>query len=209
MAGRLAYSRRTYGAQQVRPVVILGEGAIRGVYVLRIVTNRALQISFGRYGGGAPLLVPAGELLYVGSAMACSGSMTLARRLLRHATRAEPHPPQAIRPALLAALYAAGLAGEDIRPPANKKLFWNIDFLLNELAVELLQVFAVRSSLPLEAELASLMAAETACDPLAPGLGAHDHPGSTHIFIVQEDQRWWQALPDRLAGLAAAAHSKS
>ena len=70
-------------------IVMVGGEEPCGAYVLRLTIAEALQVRFGRYQGGEPVAVLGGEALYVGSAMARRGSGTLARRLLRHATRAD------------------------------------------------------------------------------------------------------------------------
>ena len=51
---------------------------------VRLAAPRA--VVFGRFRGGQPIAVPAGDIFYVGSALG-----GLAARLLRHATRLCPH----------------------------------------------------------------------------------------------------------------------
>ena len=162
-----------------------------GVYVLWLRVAAPLAVAFGRFRGGRPIAVPAGDCLYVGSALNGLGA-----RLLRHATRRGDRPPQAIRDPLAGQLAAAGLS---TRPPAAKRLHWHVDYLLDEMAVELTGVWAWRTAAPLEGALAAWLAAQPGIAPLAAGLGASDDPGRTHLLQVAQDsypvrhKREWNA----------------
>jgi Uri superfamily endonuclease len=180
-------------------VTILGNDHLRGTYILRMSVTMKLQICFGRFRQGAPIFVPQGDAIYIGSAMAQKGSMTLARRLLRHATRRPPKRPHTLRPVLIEKMIAAGLAPVDLQPPTSKKLFWNIDYLIDEETVHLQEIFILRSAERLEDPIADLFLADPACQPIAPGLGAHDSSASTHLLTVDADDQWWQSLPAKLA----------
>lgn len=182
-------------------VTILGSDELRGTYLLRINIADDLNVRFGRFRQGAPVAVSRGDLLYVGSAMARTGSMTLARRLLRHATRRSPKHPHYLRPMLTEALHTAGLAPSWLQPPANKKLFWNIDYLLDQEAAHLQNVTILRSADRLEDNVAGMLLADPFCQPVAQGLGAHDRPGSTHLLQVHADDDWWKTLPLRFGEL--------
>lgn len=182
-------------------VIILGKDHPCGAYLLRIHIAEHLKIRFGRFQQGSQIPVPRGEAIYIGSAMARSGSMTLARRTLRHATRSAPLSPHTIRPILLKELIASGLASPDIQPPKSKKPFWNIDYLLDNQAAHLRGLFLLRTNHSLENDLAQMLLVDPACRPIAPGLGAHDNPGSTHLLHVQANEQWWQQLLPRIDGL--------
>ena len=182
-------------------VTILGKDVPCGTYILRIAVAVDLDVRFGRFRQGIPVAVQRGDVVYVGSAMARSGSMALVRRLMRHATRRPPKPPHHLRPALLDALHTAGLAQKETQPPASKKLFWNIDYLLDEGRVQLRHVIILRSAVRLEDEIAGALLVDPACRPIAPGLGAHDRPGSTHLLQVRAGDDWWEALPIWLGSL--------
>lgn len=169
-----------------------------GVYVLHVRLAAPRAVVFGRFHGGQPISLPAGDYLYVGSALG-----GLVGRLLRHATRSsvrspalqralgrqkerakaldyEPKaPPHAIRDELAARLAAAGLPA---RLPAVKRLHWHIDYLLDEPDAELIGVWAWRTAEPLEHALADWLAAQPGVVPLAAGLGASDDPGRTHLL---------------------------
>ena len=185
-------------------IVMVGGEEPCGAYVLRLTIAEALQVRFGRYQGGEPVAVLGGEALYVGSAMARRGSGTLARRLLRHATRADALKPQALRPALLEALRSAAFGVPDLQPPVGKRPFWHIDFLLEEPGVSLTQVFIVRSSAALEDLIAAMLSQDPATQLIAPGLGAQDRPGSSHLIAVQAAEAWWRGLQSRLEALCTA-----
>ncbi len=164
-------------------IVIGGDAACPGgVYVLRIRVAAPLSLSFGRFRGGRVVAVPAGNYLYVGSALGRRGAGSPAGRLLRHATRTGDHPPHALRDTLLTALRAAGLAAPGQPPPRGKRLYWHIDYLLNETAVELTGVTLIRTAARLESALSRRLAEQPGVAPLAAELGAADLPGETHIF---------------------------
>jgi Uri superfamily endonuclease len=91
-----------------------------------------------------------------------------------------------------------------LRPRAGKRLFWNVDYLLDQPAASLTHVVAIRSSVRLEAALARLLQRDPATFVLAPGLGAADDPGSTHLLEVEGGDTWWAALLPRLEGLVSA-----
>lgn len=190
--------------RQAGPVVVLGERGQGGVYLLRIRVERALTLAFGRYQDGRAVPLPPGDYVYVGSARAEKGSVTLARRALRHATRTGSRPPHPIRDAILAACRAHGLGPEDLRPPGGKRAFWNVDHLLDHEAVALTGVLLVRGPDPAEERLAHWLENDPCTTAFAPGLGAGDHPGSTHLLRVQGGARWWGGLPGRVDSLRRA-----
>lgn len=127
--------------------------------------------------------------------------MTLARRLLRHATRHDTANPQQIRAEMRRAFNDAGLGTTQLKPSKKKKLFWNIDYLLEENVVDLSHVLVMRTKLKFEDELARFLEEEPNCRALAKGLGAHDKYGSTHVLLIQETVAWWRQLPKRVEEL--------
>lgn len=163
-------------------IIIGGDATVcGGVYVLWIHVAAPLNVVFGRFRGGQPIAVPAGDYFYVGSALG-----GLAGRLLRHATRGGVRPPQAIRDQLAWRLAAAGLAA---RRPTAKRRRWHVDYLLDEMDVALVGVWAWRTAEPLEGALAEWLAAQAGVVPLAAGLGASDDRGRTHLLRVA-DSGW-------------------
>jgi Uri superfamily endonuclease len=190
-----------YAVEAMKTLSILGSHDQCGAYLLRLHVRCDVAVRFGRFQGGRAILVPKGDVVYVGSAMAQRGSMALARRLLRHATRHDAGNPQRIRGEMLRVFKKVGLGAADLQPPGKKKLFWNIDYLLEEEAVDLSHVVVVRTGLKLEEKLARFLEAEPNSRALAKGLGAHDSYGRTHVFLIQETADWWRQLPYRVEGL--------
>jgi len=183
-------------------IKFVGTSGQGGTYLLRIAVSRPLPVAFGRFRGGEPVAVPRGTLVYVGSALAEKGAASLARRLLRHATRSGGKPPHHLRAEMLAAFSAAGLAAKNLFPKNEKKLRWHIDFLLEETAAEIDRVLVIRSPKRLESVVAAIVAADPRSMPLAAGLGASDTPGETHLFRVPDDEGWWEMLAARSFHLA-------
>jgi len=187
----------------LNPITILGDEGVGGTYLLRLRIANPLQVVFGRFQAGAAQRLPAGEMVYVGSAL-----RGLAARVLRHATRTDGRPPHPIRAAMLADFPALGLADKPLRAPAGKKLHWHVDYLLEETAVTLSHVLLIRSPERLEEPLAQWLLAQPETSLIAPGLGARDVRGSTHLLPVTAPEVWWETLLSR-ARPFAAPHSPS
>ena len=158
-----------------------------GSYVLRLQVHTDLSVSFGRFRGGEPIAVPVGSYVYVGSALRGLGT-----RLLRHAARSES-APQAIYPLLHRQLQVWGALSPGWQP-RRKTVRWHVDYLLQETAVSLTHVLALRSQRPLETQVARLLLADAAIRPLAPGLGASDDPGQTHLLRIPDGLDCWHRL---------------
>ena len=179
------------------PITVVGREGKGGVYLLRLRIAEPLAVAFGRFRQGEPQPIPAGEMVYVGSAL---GGLTA--RLLRHATRSDGRPPQPLRAAMLAEFPRLGLAGANLRPPTGKKLHWHVDYLLDETAVTLTHVLILCTSARLEEPLGRWLGAQPETAVILPGLGARDVRGSTHLLRIAAPESWWQALPARFqAGL--------
>jgi Uri superfamily endonuclease len=176
-------------------LTVRGRDVPTGVYLLHIHWPAAGAVAFGRFNGGEPVPLAAGDYLYAGSAMG-RGATALAGRLLRHATRCPPRPPHAWRADLAAALAAAGLPAT---PQSDKRRHWHIDYLLDEPAADLAHVWAARTAVPLEQPLVAWLAGRPDLHPAPRGLGASDHPGHTHLWRLGPGLRWAALLP----GLAA------
>ena len=173
----------------------LGDGPA-GAYVLRIHVLRNISVVFGRFNGGRPIDVPAGEYVYVGSARAVKGSTSLSRRLMRHVTRCDGDP-HAIRFDVCSELEQRGLPSD---PPNKKTLRWNIDHLVERTEAEITDIIAVCTQDDVEHAIAELISDDPVTTPLATGLGAHDHPGHTHLLRIH-DTEWWQSLNEKLSTL--------
>lgn len=188
-----------YDISFMKKITILGSETQSGAYILRMCVQRDRMVRFGRFQGGRPIRIPQGDMIYIGSALAERGSMSLARRLLRHATRHDQLKPQPIRDLMMEAFDEVGLGTTRLQPPEQKQLFWNIDYLLEEMEVELSHVIIMRTTTRIEDSLAQLIEAEPGISVVAKGLGAHDRPGHTHLFQVRDTGEWWRRLPRRLA----------
>jgi Uri superfamily endonuclease len=179
-------------------IVILGGQSQSGSYLLRLRVHENLRLPFGRFKKGKVISVPAGEYIYVGSALAKKGGVSLGRRLVRHATRTGAKQPHKIRSYMLNFFKTIGLGAGDLLPKNGKHLFWNVDHLLDHELVDLVSAIVIRSEKRLERELGQLLESEACIHIFEKGLGANDVPGNTHILRVEADERWWLSLPDKL-----------
>ncbi len=186
-----------------RYVTIIGNGSATqsGTYVLRIRVRENLALAFGRFKRGKIISIPAGEYIYTGSALGEKGAVTLARRLIRHATRSGDHPPHIIRAHMLKHFPSVGLGTGDLLPKRAKTLFWNIDYLLDQPSAELTHIIAIRRPQRLEACIARFIEDEPCTHIVEKGLGANDAAGSTHLLRVEGGEIWWRGLPERLSKL--------
>lgn len=169
----------------------------QGCYLLRISLKKAAGIRFGAYRGGESILLPAGVYLYLGSARGEKGASSLGYRLLRHTTRTGTRPPHAIRPALHKFLTEESILS---KIPSRKSLHWHIDHLLDRPEARITHILALRTEKDLEPRLADWLAARKGVSIPAPGLGASDHPGSTHLLAVSSSNRWWAEISVELSG---------
>ncbi|TCD47995.1 GIY-YIG nuclease family protein [Chlorobium sp. N1] len=162
---------------------MLGEGCAMGTYLLFIRLDRPLRICFGRFRGGRPVEAPAGEYVYVGSALGRNRSATaLAGRLLRHASRTGRRSAHRLRPEMLRLFRAAGLIEGRVRKAPEKHLRWHIDYLLDRPEAELFHVVAIQSPQRLEEPLSELLNRHPATEALAPRLGAQDAKSGAHLL---------------------------
>lgn len=176
-----------------------GRGAQGGTYLLQLRVNQPLFICFGRFQAGKPLAVPQGDYLYVGSALAQKGATSLARRLMRHASRSDGRKPQPIQQKMVTLFPKINLGPVPLQPPTGKKLRWHVDFLLDESAAELTAVYLIRSPQRLEEAVSRWLMTFAEVEPLVPGLGATDDPGGTHLLRVTAVSNWWPSFADRLS----------
>lgn len=184
--------------QKLSRITTLGGEVRRGSYILRIKVHKVLNIGFGRFQRGKMIPIPAGECVYIGSALGQKGAMQLGRRLVRHATRTGQQSPHLIRSHLLETCKTIRLGEGDLLPQKGKKLFWHIDYLLDHSDVDLTHIILIRSLKRLEAQLAQLLEQDSHTFILAKGLGANDLPGNTHLLGVKADEVWWASLPAKI-----------
>ena len=182
-------------------IVIMGGESQAGTYVLRIHLNEDTTLRFGRFKRGKLISLPAGEYCYVGSALSEKGSTSLARRLVRHATRSGGQAPHRIREEMMRRYVECGLGNGYLLPKHGKTLFWNIDFLLDLGSAEISGVYAFRSANRLESRLAKKLERDSHTEVIERGLGANDVPGNTHLLLVRAAEPWWKSLPIQLANV--------
>ncbi|MCP5096878.1 MAG: GIY-YIG nuclease family protein [Chloroflexi bacterium] len=182
-------------------LTILGDLSRGGTYILRIYVDVPLTVQFGRFLQGKPIRISPGNYLYVGSALSQRGSSSLARRLLRHATRTGERPFHPIRPALLDQFVQFRFANAPLRPPKQKKLHWHIDYLLDEAAANLTHIIVLRERRRLETAVSNLFTEDPGTTIIQPGLGARDAVGETHLLRVTAVSSWWHTLPKKLIPL--------
>ena len=187
---------------EIPSILIIGDKSQAGTYILRIRLKEDTRLRFGRFKKGKLISLPAGEYAYVGSALAEKGATTLARRLVRHATRSGDQPAHPIREAMLSQFAECDLGEGNLLPRRGKTLHWNVDFLLDLPSAELVGISAIRSHERLENRLAKQLEEDPHTGVIERGLGANDVPGNTHLLHVCAAEAWWASLPDLLASMA-------
>ena len=183
---------------KIPSIVIIGDDSQAGTYILRIHLKENTTLKFGRFKKGKLILLPAGDYVYIGSALSEKGATSLARRLIRHATRSNHKPPHPIREKMINRFIECGLGPRDPLPKRGKTLHWNVDFLLDLPSAELVNIFAIRSAERLENRLAKRLEQDPHTEVIEPGLGANDAPGHTHLLRIREDRTWWASLRDKV-----------
>lgn len=179
-------------------VVVFGPRVASGAYVLHIVVSQQCSVTFGSFRQGKSIALPAGDYLYVGSAMGLKGSTCLASRLLRHATRGVERPPHRVRAPMRRRFLREGLLRADQALPVQKRLHWHVDYLLDASEAALQSVVVFRSPVKLEATIAQWLLDEPETFVLAEGLGASDTRAPAHLLGVRGSARWWLTLSHRL-----------
>ena len=182
---------------EIPSIRIIGGNSQAGTYVLRIRLKEDTKLQFGRFKKGKLISLPVGDYTYVGSALSEKGSTSLARRLIRHATRSGDRPPHAIREEMVKQFHDCGLGPPDPLPKNGKKLFWNVDFLLDLQSAEIVNIFAIRSRERLENRIAKWLECDPRTNIIEQGLGANDAPGNTHLLRLRADDIGWMSLTDK------------
>lgn len=177
---------------------IVGNDSQAGTYILRIRLKESTTLQFGRFKKGKLISLPAGDYTYVGSALSEKGATSLARRLVRHATRSGDKPPHTIREKMIHRFAECGLGSGNLLQRQGKTLYWNVDFLLDLQSAEIVNIFAIRSAERLENRIARWLEGDPRTNIIEQGLGANDAPGNTHILRVPEDRTWWASFADNI-----------
>ena len=181
---------------EIPNIRIIGDNSQTGTYILRIRLKEDTALQFGRFKKGKLISLPAGDYLYVGSALSEKGATSLARRLVRHATRSADKPPHAIREKMIHQFAEYGLGNGNLLPRQGKTLHWNVDFLLDLQSTELINILVIRFPERLENRIAKQPERNPRIDIIEHGLGANDAPGATHLLHVRADGPWWASLTD-------------
>ncbi len=179
---------------KIPKIFIIGENSRAGTYVLRIRLKKDTELKFGRFKRGKLISLPAGDYTYVGSALSEKGATSLARRLVRHATRSGDKPPHTIREEMLKQFRECSLGPPNPLPKSGKKLFWNIDFMLDLELAEITNVIAIRSPKRLENTIAEFLEHNAGTQIIEKSLGANDAPRYTHVLRVNADDIWWASI---------------
>ncbi len=179
-------------------IIVIGENSQAGTYVLRILLHKDIELKFGRFKKGKLIHLPEGVYTYVGSALSEKGATSLARRLVRHATRSGEKPPHNIRDEMLCRFQEIGLGPQNPLPKNGKKLFWNIDHLLDLDIAEIINIIAIRSTERLESNIAEYLENDPETQIIEKSLGANDSPKNTHVLYVINDEQWWVTLSNNL-----------
>jgi len=183
---------------EIPSIVIIGDDSQAGTYLLRIHLKENITLKFGRFKKGKLISLPIGDYVYIGSALSEKGATSLARRLIRHATRTGDKRPHPIREKMINRFIECGLGPRDLLPKHGKTLYWNVDFLLDLPSVELTNIFAIRSAERLENRLAKRLERDPHTEIIERGLGANDAPGATHLLRIRENRMWWASLTDKV-----------
>ena len=91
-----------------------------------------------------------------------------------------------------------GLGPRNPLPQNGKKLFWNVDFLLDLQSAEIVNIIAIRSPERLEGTFAVLLEHDADTQIIEKGLGANDAPRSTHLLRVNADEVGWVSFADSI-----------
>ena len=183
---------------EIPSIRIIGNDSQAGTYILRIHLKENTTLKFGRFKKGKLISLPIGDYVYIGSALSEKGATSLARRLIRHATRSNHKPPHLILKKMINQFAEYGLGSGNLLPRQGKTLHWNVDFLLDLPTAELVNIFAIRSTERLENRLAKRLEQDPHTEIIEPGLGANDAPGNTHLLRTRADRIWWASLADKV-----------
>ena len=186
---------------KIPSIRIIGGDSQAGTYVLRIRLKENTTLQFGRFKKGKLISLPIGDYIYIGSALSEKGSTSLARRLIRHATRSGDKPPHAIREKMMNQFAEYGLGSGNLLLRQGKTLHWNVDFLLDLQSAEIVNIFVIRSLQRLENRIAKWLERDPQTDIIEPGLGANDAPGATHLLCLRADDIGWMSLTDNVMDL--------
>ena len=90
------------------------------------------------------------------------------------------------------------LSKGSLHPNTPKKLFWNIDHLLDCAQVEIIGLVSLRIEAKLEAEIGKQLELRPDTRVIEKGLGANDLRGNTHLLQFVNGKKNWPLLVDSL-----------
>lgn len=174
----------------------IGSSYPGGTYCLQISLEKSIDLIFGRFKGGKVISLKKGKYLYIGSALAIQGSTTLGNRLRRHSSRSEGKQAHRIQIPLLNFFDEIGISYTS--KPSSKKLFWNIDHMLDLPFAEIIGIIFIRDPKLLENSWSKFLENLSETVVFEKGLGANDSLGHTHIQYSQISDGQWELLPFEL-----------
>ncbi|MCE7734128.1 MAG: DUF123 domain-containing protein [Candidatus Heimdallarchaeota archaeon] len=184
---------REVNSSHIGNIHSIGSNHPNGTYCLRISLKEPTTLVFGRFGKGKPISLKVGEYLYIGSALATRGSTTLGNRLRRHTSRSPEFESHNIQKELLLFFDEIGISYAS--KPAPKKMFWNIDHLLNLPFAEIIGIIFIRDPKPLENLWSEHLEQLLETSIFEKGLGANDSAGHTHIqYSMMSNPQWSKLL---------------
>lgn len=167
-----------------------------GTYVLRIKLTENREVVFGRFKKGKTIQMKRGHYIYIGSALGQKGSSSLGNRLRRHTSRSDGNSPHEIQAPMLKLFDSLGISYT--KRPSQKKLFWNIDHLLDLDVAEIIGLIFIRNPIPLENTWSEWFESLNDTTTFEKGLGANDSKGHTHVQKSRITDIQWKTIPYQL-----------
>ena len=140
----------------IHPITTYQNG---GTYVLQIILNQPISLSFGRFQKAKQYSLEPAQYLYIGSALTQANRPALLQRTARHASRTNPHQPHSAQEHLLAYAQTLAIPPQKILLKQNKKLHWHIDHFLECPQADLTDIFLIPHTITYESILATQLAA--------------------------------------------------
>lgn len=179
-----------------KTIFSIGKEHPNGTYCLRIALSEPFDLVFGRFKKGKLISLNAGEYVYIGSALAKRGSTTLGNRLRRHTSRSQGHKSHKIQRELLKYFNSIGISYTKTSSP--KKMFWNIDYLLDLPTAEIISIIFTRNPNSYENIWSEFFEKLHGTIVFEKGLGANDSDGHTHIQYSSISEKLWKKIPYQL-----------
>ncbi len=151
-----------------------------GTYILVIDVRADISIRIGKSNKRQNIEFPEGTYIYIGSAMGKKGASSLGNRLIRHVSRSNGIDHK-IKPLLIKYFNKEGINHTN---NSKKTLFWNIDYLLEKINVEVTNIICKRSDIPLEKMWSEYLECYPNTFIISRGFGANDHKGHTHLIGI-------------------------